>query len=418
MAEYHYKLEPGSKKHRCIQCHKKTYVRYIDTNTNQYTDPVYGRCDREYKCGYHHIPRKTGYVANKPIMKPDNPIVKKPVIPRRAYAEVLNTYDKNQFILNLKRQGFDYYDIQKAIELYYLGTYKKAIVFPFIDSAKFIRAAQVKQFDQANHTTKTNWLHSLYQYKYKRLDKALPDWLEDYLKADCKATCLFGEHLIDRFPDRSIALVEAPKTAIYCTLALGMPDIPGNYLWLATGGLSYLNYERCQSLNNRKVTLFPDLGATKKWQDRVNTIQQQMPNTTFIVSTFLEDNAGQSDIEQGLDLADYITKCSEDAQLFATAAQTENPGNKAFTQPAQHTQGNDNKMRLLPDDKRFIDQLLQSIPASNRPALWAEYESQWWQAYHQEAIHHKKDNAARRAANIWLREIIKPTRGSNGTSHH
>lgn len=42
--------------------------------------------------------------------------------------------------------------------------------------------------------------------------------------------CLFGEHLLKKYPNKTVALVESEKTAIICSAL--MPD----YIWLATGG--------------------------------------------------------------------------------------------------------------------------------------------------------------------------------------
>ena len=42
--------------------------------------------------------------------------------------------------------------------------------------------------------------------------------------------CLFGEHLLTRYLERIVALVEAEKTAV-----IGAGFIP-EYVWLATGG--------------------------------------------------------------------------------------------------------------------------------------------------------------------------------------
>jgi hypothetical protein len=50
--EHRYIFEKGSKKHHCPECTKKRFVRYIDTQTDEYLPEHYGRCDRESKCGY------------------------------------------------------------------------------------------------------------------------------------------------------------------------------------------------------------------------------------------------------------------------------------------------------------------------------------------------------------------------------
>ena len=50
-----------------------------------------------------------------------------------------------------------------------------------------------------------------------------------------RTRCLFGEHLLTRYPERIVALVEAEKTAL-----IGAGFIP-EYNWLATGGRSGVN---------------------------------------------------------------------------------------------------------------------------------------------------------------------------------
>ena len=63
--------------------------------------------------------------------------------------------------------------------------------------------------------------------------------------------CLFGEHLLTRYPERIVALVEAEKTAV-----IGAGFIP-EYVWLATGGRSGVN-DRVDILKNRKILVFAD----------------------------------------------------------------------------------------------------------------------------------------------------------------
>lgn len=59
MSQYRYFLDPSSKKHKCPQCGKPTFVVYIDQETGQPVDPYqFGRCDREAKCGYHSHPKE------------------------------------------------------------------------------------------------------------------------------------------------------------------------------------------------------------------------------------------------------------------------------------------------------------------------------------------------------------------------
>lgn len=72
--------------------------------------------------------------------------------------------------------------------------------------------------------------------------------------------CLFGEHLLKKFPNKTVALVESAKTAIICSAL--MPD----YIWLVTGGKNQFN-ERLKVLYNRDVVAFPDVDGNTKVKD-------------------------------------------------------------------------------------------------------------------------------------------------------
>ena len=74
-----------------------------------------------------------------------------------------------------------------------------------------------------------------------------------------RSGCLYGEHLLNRWPEATVGLVESEKTAIVA--AVHFP----HYLWLATGGNNQ-NIDRAKAvLNGRRVIAFPDADATEKW---------------------------------------------------------------------------------------------------------------------------------------------------------
>jgi len=187
---YRYKLEKSSLKHFCPACNKKRFVRYIDTNTGEFLPERYGRCDRESKCGYHLNPYSDGYA--KMIWERENKVTEatKVTVPKQKYfftqpkpqpepepvffdfntfKLTLKRYESNVFIQNLlSRVPFplEAAEVTKVIQLYRLGTIANgyragAITFPFIDTKGNIRAVQVKQFNEANHTTGTDFLHSI-----------------------------------------------------------------------------------------------------------------------------------------------------------------------------------------------------------------------------------------------------------------
>lgn len=342
--EYRYKLASNKvPKLNCPYCGaKKHWQRYIDIETGEALPEQYGKCDNDNKCGEWNDPYKDGYAkaiweqeqGNKTDWKPQQPKrIKKPVNkPKRAFipVEVLDRtcveYKQNTFIQNLLTRvtfPFEVQDIDKVYLLYLLGTvqnsYRKgANTFPFIDIQGNVRAIQVKQFDKYNHTTGTDFLHSMIEKHCTRNNKPLPEWLEAYNKNETKVSCLFGEHLLSKYPNNPVALVEAPKTAIYGTLYFGFPEQPTNLLWLAVYNLSSLTFDKCKALKGRNVFLFPDLSkdgkAFESWSNKAKEFQKQLPNTYFKVSDFLERLAPQQDKEQGKDIADYLIK--HDWRLF------------------------------------------------------------------------------------------------------
>lgn len=375
---YRYILEKGSKKHLCPNCRKKTFVRYIDTTVQDYLPEEYGRCDRESKCGYYLNPYQDGYATieqkrqnenssndyrckksrfkSRPlqynwyysgIMKQDT----KPVfIPDEVFKRTLKSqqYEKNVFIQNLFysiKFPFGIDEVTKVIELYRLGTIGKgyregAVTFPFIDKDNNIRAIQVKEFDQNNHTTGTDFLHSMIEKYYIKDKKTLPQWLEDYNKQDKKVSCLFGEHLLRKYPLHPIALVEAPKTAIYGALYFGLPELlepindrrktfssslyssffmgSANFIWLAVYNKSSFSYDKLKVLKGRDIYIFPDLskdGNTfNEWKTKAKDFEKQLPNTRFVFSDLLEVLAPEKDKTEGYDLADYLIQL--DWRLF------------------------------------------------------------------------------------------------------
>ena len=340
---YRYSLEKGSKKYYCPNCKKRTLVRYVDTKTGNYLPEQYGRCDREDKCSYHLNPyldwyaraireqEQGNYLGLSNSWKPQQKII----IPQpepvffdfETFKQTLHPeyYTKNTFIQNLFRVQFPFEidDVTKVIELYRLGTIPKgyragAISFPFIDIKGNVRAVQIKQFDEQNHTTGTDFLHSIIEKHYICNNKPLPEWLEAYKKQDKMVSCLFGEHLLNKYYNNPVALVEAPKTAIYGTLYFGLPETPEDFIWLAVYNKSSFVFDKLKVLQGRFVYVFPDLskdGSTfKEWETKAKEYEARLPGTHFIFSDLLERLAPERDKSEGNDLADYLIK--QDWRLF------------------------------------------------------------------------------------------------------
>ena len=336
--EYRYSLDKSSRKFICPACGKKRFVRYIDTHTGEYLPEQYGRCDREDNCSHHLNPYQDGYVKamqkngnrsefptrwTPPPKKATPPPPPKPVFfDFETFLQTLQPerYEKNTFIQNLLSNvpyPFDVADVTKVIELYRLGTitdgYRAgAITFPFIDIKGNVRAVQVKEFDEQNHTIGTDFLHSIIEKHHTGNNKPLPEWLEAYRKQDKKISCLFGEHLLSKYHSNPVALVEAPKTAVYCWLYFNKSKFPiyKDCIWLAVGAKGYLKFDVAKILKGRFVYVLPDLskdGSTfKEWETKVKEYEKRLPGTSFIMDDLLEKYGTPEQREQGADIADVL----------------------------------------------------------------------------------------------------------------
>lgn len=351
--QHRYILDKGTKKHLCPKCNKKTFVLYVDIETGNYLPEQYGRCDRESKCLYYLNPYLDGYAkaiqeqekgnpSDLPnIKKPKNDIPQPPIEPVFFDFETFKKtllpehYEKNTFIQNLLlnvKFPFEVDEVTKVIQLYRLGTIANgyragAISFPFIDLNNNIRAVQVKQFDEHNHTTGTDFLHSIIEKYLTKKNIPLPEWLKRYIQQEKRVTALFGEHLLSKYPTNPVALVEAPKTAVYGTLYFGTPETPEDFIFLAVYNKSSFSFDKLKVLQKRCVCVFPDLSINgntfKEWENKAKDYGTKLNGTKFIFSDLLEQLAPERDKSEGNDIADYLIK--QDWRLFRKKTIQEQP---------------------------------------------------------------------------------------------
>jgi Domain of unknown function (DUF6371) len=317
MTNYRFILDKSSKKFICPQCHKKRFVKYIDTETNEYLPNEFGICDRAANCGFTSNPYKAGYLKSELAKSGKDWQLQKPAktykqsslkveakalfpIPDNVLLHTLKNYESNNLIKFLLTK-FDEDALVKQIEDYAIGTVSNYTSFPYIDLKGVCSAISLIDY-QANGKrnkaeVKARNIHTFLASEYKRKNTLYPDWLTNYLQNETKFSCLFGEHLLTQYPYRPVALVEAPKTAFIAGLCYPQ------YVWVAVGALSYFTKERTKSIKGKEVFVFPDTSTNSRafnlWHSKCNEFG-------FICIDLIEQLASDAEKLEGFDLVDYV----------------------------------------------------------------------------------------------------------------
>lgn len=100
---------------------------------------------------------------------------------------------------------------------------------------------------------------------------------ESWYYQDGRLMCLFGEHLLKDFPDKTVALVKDEMTAAI------MSCFPTPYIWLATGK-EIITSTDLLPLEGKDVVVFPEKGEYGRWQESVKAVT----NMQFHVSDVME----------------------------------------------------------------------------------------------------------------------------------
>lgn len=108
---------------------------------------------------------------------------------------------------------------------------------------------------------------------------------------------LFGCHLLCRYPEAAVHVVESEKTALICAVHYGRPE---RNLWMACGGLQFLNERTLSPLVEcgRKVYLWPDKDGVEKWTKKLEHIECKNIQlyTEFIDKYWLPEDGEKADV--------------------------------------------------------------------------------------------------------------------------
>lgn len=245
MKMYKWQLRKGSKKEICPNCGQKRFVPYVLASDG--VTPAgaeYGRCDREESCGYQRYPDGERMVVAVPQqVKPKEML---------RYPGELKDTPPAQFHLWMS-EVLTFTDALVAINDYHIDGIDGNVLWWQIDRDGVVRTGKVMKYLANGHRDKSDTFPVTWAHKHRRL--------KDKFQGEELKQCLFGEHLLAKYPDKPVALVESEKTAVI------LSRIYPEHLWLATGGSQGIKSdERLAPLHGRKVLLIPDNGQYWNWK--------------------------------------------------------------------------------------------------------------------------------------------------------
>lgn len=261
-----------------------------------------GRCDHEQSCQYHYTPHD--YFKDHPEARDqekDGKSRPKPVIQIKAPAP--KEYQQTEFFplswaeAAVKRDGtftrwflnlpFPDTIKQRVLAEYYVGAtandislnhvnYGPAAVFWMIDEQQRVHDAKLIAYQINGHRVE-GWGNSMRSI-CKKTGKGP--------QLDETEKVLFGLHLLPKYPDKAVCIVESEKTALIC--ACHYPK----FVWLATGGCGNLQTSKLKPLLNRRVIVYPDSGECSKWKERMAESGHQ----NYTVMEFIDEYEPNTDI--------------------------------------------------------------------------------------------------------------------------
>jgi len=308
---HRYILEPYNgrdSRFTCPNCQhrRRTFKRYIDTETSQYLADHVGKCDRVEGCGYHYPPRDFFAGSSAPNFSQASPAKPFDTLPRWYVDDTVRAYHHNHFVQFLVR-CFGEDTALRLARLYHVGTSKHwpgASIFWQIDADDRVRTGKIMLYNRTdghrvkepfNHIT---WVHTLLR---SEVSGQKSDNSSDFRHqtSDFKLQqCFFGEHLLLTDPYKTVAIAESEKTAVICSFFYP------KYIWLASGSLEGLSRDKCKVLKDRRVILFPDVNGYDKWRLKAREMNLRYVGARFSVDDTLERVACEEERKRGIDMAD------------------------------------------------------------------------------------------------------------------
>lgn len=286
---------PGRNTYKCFVCDAKGGpVQFLmEAERMSFPDAI-RYLGKKYSIDVDNVPMNWTPPPPKPIPPP-----KPPLEMRREWVSQLMQGDYNRNIFTYWYGKLPWNQVQRkrmaqTLWMYCVGCWRDGrVVFWQIDHNGIPRAAKLMRYETDGH-----------RYHEKKGEKNSTGWLynQDGYRDICQPNehtilkPLFGAHLLKRYPQATINVVESEKTALIMANYYGCPE---SQLWLACGGLKFLNLDAMQVLidQGRKVWLWPDKDGIDKWQEVADKLgsEQVKVYTKFFDACWVPEDGDKAD---------------------------------------------------------------------------------------------------------------------------
>ena len=252
---------PGRNSYKCFVCDAKGGPVQFLMNHERLSFPDAIRwLGKKYCIDVDNVPLNWTPPPPKPVPPPPPPLD----IPRSYVRRTIEIETERTVIFTYWLRGLPWDDeqlarLQETLWMYCVGGWKDGrVVFWQIDHLGIPRSAKLMKYLADGHRDKTQ--HPGWIYNQDGCRQQLEPDKHTILKP------LFGSHLLNRYPQAIINIVESEKTAIIMANYYGNHD---SQIWMACGGLKHLQLDSIQPLidQGRTIWLWPDKDGRDDWQE-------------------------------------------------------------------------------------------------------------------------------------------------------
>ena len=257
----------------------------------------------------------TDFNYTPPPPRPTPPPLKMLVLPMSMVERTQNAANADTDILIrwiMDMINWDYVQRKRISEVlndYHVGHGKNGhTIFWQIDEVNNVRTGKMMKYKSDGHRDREapwnfDWIHSTLSRhwdaeKHEMTDE--PPYPYPHLyNPDRQEPCLtfFGMHLLNKYPNATVNIVESEKTAMLMAIAYGNH---ATQVWMACGGLEMLSRERMKPIidQSRKVVLYPDRDGIAKWKAKAKQIgyDQIHVDTDPVLKWWCERDGEKADI--------------------------------------------------------------------------------------------------------------------------